>query len=105
VDSLSIRNPEPAQLKVAKQLTQKGLQPRKLLLVSCGPGGSREAATQLLVSEEFRGLLGHVKDLTLYDGKRLTQEMLQVRHLSSGHCSSSSQCKAWPLQRSRGNPD
>jgi hypothetical protein len=81
VDRLALRITKQSQLKVARQLTKKGLQPRQLLLASCAPGaGSRAAATQLLVSEEFRPLLARVRDLTLTDEKGLTEEMLQVRH-------------------------
>jgi hypothetical protein len=81
VDNLTIRIFGPAELEVAKQLTQRGLQPRQLFLLSYGPGGSREAATQLLVSEEYKHLLARIRDLEMLDGKGLTEEMLQVRQL------------------------
>jgi hypothetical protein len=101
VDNMTIRITQPAQqLEIAKKLAQKGLQPRKLYLSSCG---SREAATQPLVSDEFRHMLGRVNDLTLFHTQSLTEEMLQARHGSQSLLQLDS-VLPWPAGSARGYP-
>jgi hypothetical protein len=61
---------------MAKQLKMQGLQPRGLYLAMNCKTHNRHALTEVLASEEYRSVLGPVKEF-IYEGK-LSEELVQV---------------------------